>query len=257
MRNVTVGQPSARPTLRDWISALPPLPVLASGAFLLGLAVVGCWLFWGAAATLMLCRRATAAPPGLLAQLAEVVRNARLPRLLLSRRINNAAALGVVRPAILLPSEIAAKDPPQSLRAVLLHEWAHIRNHDLWLLALGRCLLAILFAHPLYWWLRRRVRDNQEAVADAVAARENRPDYAEELLHWARLTTGASPLRMSTAAGLWESHSQLTRRIVMLLDETFRVQTAVSRRWKYQAVGLLALLAAACSLVTLQPAIGG
>ena len=39
----------------------------------------------------------------------------------------------------------------------------------------------------------------------------------------------------------------------MLLDETFRVQTAASRRWKYQAAGLLILLGAAGSLLTLQP----
>ena len=115
--------------------------------------------------------------------------------------------------------------------------------------------MLLLFAHPLYWWLRRQIRNDQELVADAVAARENRPDYAEELLGWARLTTGnLPPVRVSAAVGIWEGPSQLTRRIAMLLDETFRVQTAASRRWKYQAIGLLLLVGAACSLVTLQPA---
>ena len=120
-------------------------------------------------------------------------------------------------------------------------------------LALGRCLLAILFAHPVFWWLRRQVRNDQEMVADAVAARENRPDYAEDLLHWLRLTAGLPSAGVSAAVGIWESPSQLTRRIATLLDDSFRVQTTASRRWKYPAAGLLILLGTAFSVVTLQP----
>jgi beta-lactamase regulating signal transducer with metallopeptidase domain len=236
------------------IAAMPSFSVLFGSGFLVGLGIVGAWLCWGAVATIVLCRQASAAPPALRVQLAEIVHNSRLPRLLLSPRISNAAALGVLRPAILLPAEIAEKNPHRSLHAVLSHEWAHIRNHDLWLLALGRCVFALLFAHPLYWWLRRRIRDDQEMVADAAAARENRPDYAERLLGWVRLTSGLPPLRVSAAVGLWEAPTQLTRRIAMLLDETFVVQTAPSRRWKYRAIGLMVLLGAVCSLVSVWPA---
>ena len=67
-------------------------------------------------------------------------------------------------------AKLAKSSPPHTLRAVLLHEWAHIRHRDLWLLALGRCLLVVLFAHPLFWWLRRTIRSDQELLADAVAA---------------------------------------------------------------------------------------
>jgi protocatechuate 3,4-dioxygenase beta subunit len=246
---------SEAPAFSDlhWGSALPFLPALVTGGFLVGVGLVGLWLGWGAVATVLLCRRATAAPPALAAELAKIVGDGPPPRLLLSRRIGNAAALGVLRPTILLPYGLAEAGPPRSLRAVLKHEWAHIRKHDLWVLALERCLLTVLFAHPLYWWLRRRIRDDQEAVADALAAQENRNDYAEELLHWVRLTVNLSAVHAAAAAGIWESSSQLTRRIAMLLDETFRVQTAASRRWKYRASALLLLLGAAFSLVTLQP----
>jgi protocatechuate 3,4-dioxygenase beta subunit len=43
------------------------------------------------------------------------------------------------------------------------------------------------------------------------------------------------------------------RRIAMLLDETFRVQTRVSRRWKCQAFAFLAIVGTVLSFVTLQP----
>ncbi len=61
-------------------------------------------------------------------------------------------------------------------------------------------------------------------------------------------------MAVSAAMGLWEGSSQLSRRIAMLLDETFRVEPTGSRRWKFRALGVLVLLGAACSLVTLQPA---
>ncbi len=233
---------------------LPSVPLLMAGAFLTGLALEGLWLALGAAGAWRLCRQSVAAPASLRRELAGIVRgSAPLPRVLLSPRIGNAVALGVLRPTILLPATLAQEGPPQALRAVLSHEWAHIRNRDLWLLALGRCLLALLFAHPLYWWLRRRIRDDQEAVADAVAAQDDRQDYAEKLLDWVKMTVRVPRLRVSGAVGIREGSSQLSRRIAMLLDDTFRVEPAGSRRWQYRALGLTALLGLAISTITLRP----
>ncbi|MHC4401279.1 MAG: M56 family metallopeptidase [Planctomycetota bacterium] len=95
-------------------------------------------------------------------------------------------AVGIVKPTILLPSQLAREGRARGLRAALAHEWAHINNRDLWLLAIGRCLLMVLFAHPIFWWLRRTVRDDLEDVADANAVNgTNRDSYVEEVLHWA------------------------------------------------------------------------
>ena len=233
---------------------LPSLPLLMAGAFLTGLTLAGLWLAWGAAGAAMLCGRATVAPASLQQELSAIAGpHATRPRLLLSPRIGNAVALGVLRPTILLPATLAQEGPLQAVRAVLAHEWAHIRNRDLWLLALGRCLLTLLFAHPLYWWLRRRIRDDQEAVADAVAAQDDRQDYAERLLDWVKMTVRVPRIRVSGAVGIREGSSQLSRRIAMLLDDTFRVKPSGSRRWQYRAVGLTALLALAISMITLRP----
>ena len=90
------------------------------------------------------------------------------------------AALGLLRPKIVLPTAFAEEASPQALHAVLTHEWAHVRNGDLWLLGISRLLLVVLFAHPLFWWLRLRIRHDQETVADAsVAAHADRADAAE------------------------------------------------------------------------------
>jgi hypothetical protein len=246
--------------------------------FLAGVAAVGLWLCWGAIATTFLCWKASPASESLRGELAEIVKGTevvvaeslgqrspssrqpppsplrrRVPRLLVSARVANAVALGVLRPTIVLPAAMVQSGSPQTLRAVLLHEWAHIRHRDLWLLALGRCLLAVLFAHPLFWWLRRTIRTDQELLADAAAAGENRHDYAQELIRLVRITGNGPRRTISAAVGIWEGPSSFSRRITMLLDETFRVHTVGSRRWRYRALGVLVLLGVAVSLVTVQP----
>ena len=211
-------------------------------------------LCWGAAAAAWICRRADRPPEALQADLSEIAGGQpKVPRLLVSPRISSAVALGLLRPTILLPAALAAAGPRQTLRAVLAHEWAHLRNRDLWLLALGRCLLVMLYAHPLFWWLRRCVRNDQECLADAVAAGDAKPDYAAELLRWVRLGPAASPARVWAAVGIWENASQLSRRIAMLLDEKLQIRPTASHRWQCQAAGAIVLLGAALSLVTLQP----
>ena len=225
---------------------------LFSIGYLTSVALVGLWLVWGALAAALVCRKSSRASDPLCRQLSEIVRDGgNAPRLLVSSRIPNAVALGVLRPTIILPAGLAESGPPETLRAVLSHEWAHIRNRDLWLLALGRLLLMVFFAHPLFWWLRRAIRGDQELLADALAAGENRHDYAEELLHLVRSATKPSPMSVSTAVGIWEGPSQLSRRITMLLDETFHIELTGSRRFWFRALGVFVLLGAACSLLTL------
>jgi tetratricopeptide (TPR) repeat protein len=242
--------------------AVPPVPLaprwssieLAAAGYLACGALVVLWLGWGATAARRACRRAEKAPEPLQGELSRIVgAGCRAPRLLVSSRVTTAAALGLLRPAILLPAGLAHGGPSHALRAVLSHEWAHIRNADLWLVALGRCLLVPLFAHPLFWWMRRAIRGDQELLADAAAAGDNRQAYAEELLRLARKTADPSPIAASAAVGIWEGSSQLSRRIAMLLDETFRVEPAGSRPWRYRATAALLLLGAALSLLTLRP----
>lgn len=255
---------------------------LIAVGYLAGAAVSGLWLGWGAAATTWLCKQAQPVPDALQAELARICsrhtpcavsrfdlhastnlstcqaggtrRVPATPCLLLSRHVPYAVAVGVLRPTIILPAALTESSPTTALHAVLAHEWAHIRNRDLWLLAVGRCLLVVLFAHPVFWWLRRAIRSDQELLADAVAAGDNRQGYAEDLLRLIRKTTHPSPMAISAAMGLWEGSSQLSRRIAMLLDETFHVDPTGSRRWKRHALAVLVALGTACSIVTMQPA---
>jgi len=241
------AQTSPRWMLREWRS-------LMVGLFLVGVALVGFWLSCGMVQTLLLCRGACEAPVSLRAELSRVAgAGKRIPRLLLSPAVGNAVALGLFKPTILLPVRFVEEASTDDLKAALAHEWSHVRNGDLWLLAAGRCLLLVLFAHPLYWLLRRRIRDDQEALADAAAALNTDPkDYAERLLGWAR-RDAQGPTRMAAALGIRERPSQLSRRIRMLLDRRFRVEPECSRRWRCSCLAVVAVAALSLSLLTVRP----
>jgi beta-lactamase regulating signal transducer with metallopeptidase domain len=148
-------------------------------------------------------------------------------------------AFGLVRPAIVLPERFAEAEPAPRVESALAHEWAHVKNGDLRHLALSRVLLPLFFAHPLFVWLRRRVRADQEALADLAASHHGGPiAYAETLLNWARSGEARGIESMVPALGLWDRPSVLHHRIALLLDSDTRLETDCSPRWRL-AVGAL------------------
>ena len=137
------------------------------------------------------------------------------------------------------------------------HEWAHISNGDLALLAGWRLLLPILLLHPLYWRLRQRVRLDQELLADASALMcADRTAYAESLLDWSRSAISSRLSASSAMLALWERPSQLYKRVAALLDPRWNVETDCPRRWKMTAWGTTLAAALLLSSVTQRPVAG-
>lgn len=113
---------------------------------------------------------------------------------------------------------------------MLAHEWTHIKNGDLWLLALDRVILTLLWAHPLYWWARRRIRTNQELLADAAAASQIGPaDYAALLVEWARKLATHRGLTAFTAVGIWERPAALEQRVTEILNHNHAAERCSDR----------------------------
>jgi beta-lactamase regulating signal transducer with metallopeptidase domain len=216
--------------------------IIAVGAFAAGSSAMFGWLGLGAAVSTRLVERSRLAPERLRAILKRIVcEGERTPRLLICSSVAHPVAVGLIRPAIVLPVRFADEEPDDRIEAALAHEWAHIRNDDLWLLAMSRLLLPLLFAHPVYLWLRRQIRADQEALADAAAAACQGPiAYAEALLHWSRAPRRDARLALAPALGLWERSSSLTWRIALVLDREFRVEPSCPRRWRV-AVGVFTM----------------
>ena len=149
----------------------------------------------------------------------------------------------LLRPVILLPTE-AAEWPPERLRAVLLHELAHIARHDCWTLAMGELAVALYWFHPLAWWAASRMRRERERACDdrVLAAGVAASGYATDLLEIARgrLDTALPAPAMARA-------SNLEARLRAILDPNIRrraVRTRVAGAVAAAALLVLAPLAA-------------
>jgi WD40 repeat protein len=242
---------SVRIPTAEW---MPDLLDLVGRTFVAGAALVLAWLGIGLWQTAVIRRRSWRAPQWSRDLLAPVVGDGgAAPDLLVSGWLAQPVAVGLLRPAIILPERFVEDEPRCRLEAALAHECVHFRNRDLWWIAVSGLLMPVLFAHPVYWWLRRRTREDQELLADAAAA-DGRVDYAEALLAWARQTPARLRLAAVGSLALWERPSQLKKRIVTLLDRDFHLEPTCPRRWGLGVRGAMTLAVLALSIVSFRPA---
>lgn len=229
------------PDAESWSS-----PAQIGMGFLIGAGVASLFLTLGAFRTAGIVRRSRQAPRWFRTLLG---RGHTAPAMRESSELGQAIALGTLHPLIVVPEDLHQQGSRGQLRYLLCHEWAHIRHGDLWLLLGLRLLLPLLFAHPLYWWLRAQIREDQEFLADADAAGTGDAiEYAEALLHWSRLFNGPAP-----AAALGYGVDQLGKRIRHLLHDPEHESKLADRSWKWVARLGMAGLVLALSLVTLAP----
>jgi beta-lactamase regulating signal transducer with metallopeptidase domain len=112
------------------------------------------------------------------------------------------AVLGVLWPTLLLPASAMTGLPVDTLRAILIHELAHIRRFD-YLVNIAQMLVeSVLFFNPTVWWIGRQARLEREACCDAVAVRlTGHPiEYSRSLAEWAGRSRGAA------IAAAWAGH---------------------------------------------------
>ena len=215
--------------------------------------VLAAWLFLGALATLRIARRAERAPTPLGEFLAGIAGNRRRPpRLQVSGHLDRPACMGLWRPRIVLPKGFVESLRPAEIEAVILHEWDHIRRGDLWLLALGRWLMVLFFAHPLFWWMRRKIHLDQEVLADAAASGRTGPiDYAESLVRWCQARR-----RMPFAfagSSISARRGRILLRVKMLLEGKLAIEPRCPAALRLGAFGLATAGAFILSIWTLHP----
>jgi beta-lactamase regulating signal transducer with metallopeptidase domain len=59
---------------------------------------------------------------------------------------------------ILVPAGFLSGLPPAQVEALLLHELAHVRRHDVLVERLQAVVETLFFFHPATWWISKRVR---------------------------------------------------------------------------------------------------
>ena len=125
---------------------------------------------------------------------------------------------GLFRPTILLPAD-AKNWQEERLRAVLLHELAHIRRNDWESQLIAQITCAIYWFNPLVWFATRRMRLEAERACDdhVLNAGYQLTDYAQhlvEIVRTAKLAGSASRAAVAIARS-----SKIEERIRMILAE--------------------------------------
>ena len=240
--------PAWRAALQAWMPAL----VLAWSA---GVGLMSLRLCLGLAWVGRLRRQAVAAPAIWQARLDALAlrmglrRSGEIP-LKLHAGLASPVTVGFWRPVILLPAALLSGMPVALLEALLAHELAHVRRWDYLVNLLQSVAEALLFFHPVVWWLSARMRAEREQVADALAAQALQdPQQLATALHALSLHAAApqhAGLLMSARGGA------LLTRIERLMAP--RLDTA---GWKLAVPALLLACATLLLQVQGKPAVSG
>ena len=161
------------------------------------------------------------------------------PRLLRSEDAKMPFACGLFAPTIVLPAECDSWSLDLR-RAVLLHELAHVRRHDLIGHTLGRLACAVYWFHPLVWTAAKQLRSESERACDdlALACGARAADYAEHLLD---IVTSVRRDSTPSVALAMARRKEFEGRMLAILDPELR-HSSPSRRQSATLIGSLALI---------------
>jgi beta-lactamase regulating signal transducer with metallopeptidase domain len=73
---------------------------------------------------------------------------------------------GLWRPTILVPSNLAPTLGSGHLRAILLHQLAHVKRYDLWVNTVQNIATVLYFYNPFVWIANRMIRRLRDQAAD-------------------------------------------------------------------------------------------
>lgn len=127
------------------------------------------------------------------------------------------AVLGWWRPVLLLPRNLTTLNH-QQLRAVLMHEFHHVKSGDTLLAWFPRVICALFWFNPLLWWASRKWHEEREMACDEWVLGQIGPEgkrgYLETLVAIATDSQQAPSLMFT--ASIVSSPTSLERRILAM-----------------------------------------
>jgi beta-lactamase regulating signal transducer with metallopeptidase domain len=162
-----------------------------------------------------------------------------------SEEVRVPTALGLMKPAIVIPQWAMEELSADELKQILLHELAHLQRWDDWTNLAQQLVKAVFFFHPAVWWIENKTALEREiACDDAVLEATGSPRaYAECLAHLAERSFLQRSVALAQAAV--GKLRQTTSRVAQILDNNRPKES--SRAWKL-AVSCVAGFAVACAV---------
>jgi beta-lactamase regulating signal transducer with metallopeptidase domain/uncharacterized protein YchJ len=177
----------------------------------------------------------------------EALRNGK-PRLALSDEIHSPILIGVLRPMIVLPADIAAWTSPAERCAMLRHELAHFARRDHYVNLFQTVLGAVFFFHPLARYASRQLTLEREMACDdhVVGSGAEAETYAESIIKAAERCIGTP--RGAYRLALFSPRQILERRIEMILNKD-RARV-IAHKWRYLALSAAMITAVSLLLIS-------
>ena len=139
-----------------------------------------------------------------------------------SDSIRSPIVVGILRPLILVPTDLVAKLHVDELELVLVHELAHVRRWDNLTLLVKRLITVAFFFHPVVWLCGVKLRREAEKACDDLVV----------------FTTGCSELyarSLMNVAEMTYSKTHIKRRIPIMnviaateSDLAFRIRRTIN-----------------------------
>ncbi len=140
-------------------------------------------------------------------------------KLMSSSKLGGPATVNWPLPIVLLPTELQ-DEQASDMTAVFCHELAHVRRRDFLCNIFIEVLGVVIFYHPAFHWIRRRIQETRELACDDMAAdaMSGRKAYARSLLRLTEkmLSVVVAP-QHDCALGIFEGEV-LEKRIMNLLE---------------------------------------
>ena len=159
-----------------------------------------------------------------------------------SHQVRVPTVVGFLRPRIVIPFWALEELSAVELNTVLLHELAHLHRWDDWTNLAQRILRALLFFHPVVWWIEKGLSLEREMACDdfVLAATSSPRTYAQCLVSLAEKSFLQRSLALAQAVVSRMQHTSL--RVARILDINRARATRVSK----PALGMVAAFSIVC-----------
>jgi beta-lactamase regulating signal transducer with metallopeptidase domain len=188
-----------------------------------------------------------------LTTVARLLSAARRPEVCLSSDVRSPLVVGLLPSRVILPEALLERSAPDQVRAILVHECAHVVRGDPWVRLLQRLASVLFWVHPLVHLLNHRLDQAREEVCDNhVLAYADAPAYAETLLTVAQICYPVP--RSEGYLTMMPRHYNLERRVADLLEERRDTATRLPTTQQVAILTSLVLLLVAVASVGLHGA---
>lgn len=196
---------------------------LAFFAWLAGMLILLTLLLQRACFVKRLVAQGTAADEALLRLLDECCCRIGIQRkieLRLSDTMLSPAVCGLFKPVVLVPNILLERLSPEKLKAVLMHELAHVKRADVWVNLLQTIVQIVYFYNPFMWMANAMIRRAREQAVDEMVLVTLKPEakqYSNTLLDIAEMMLWRPGFSLGLI-GVVESKRALERRIKHMLN---------------------------------------